>query len=194
MTHLSKECKCFIFALLVINLISLLGIDCRAQEKIKEEVGDFHPHHQVGLVISHAHVFEGRDTDGNRSALSLPAWGLDYTYTFRRRWGIGLHTDIIIEKFKVEKNLGDQEVIERSYPVAPALMGIYKPGHHWSFLFGMGGEFAKEENFVLTRVGIEYSAELRNGWEVFGSFAYDIKWEAYDTWTLGLGIAKALGE
>jgi len=54
---------------------------------------------------------------------------------------IGLQTDIIIEKSKVEKDLeggGTQETIERSYPVAPALMGIYKPGSHFSFLLGMG--------------------------------------------------------
>jgi hypothetical protein len=32
-------------------------------------------------------------------------------------------------------------------------MGIYKPGESWSFLLGFGGEFAKEENYFLTRVG-----------------------------------------
>lgn len=156
----------------------------------------FSPHHQIGLSINHVHVFEGIDTDGNREVLSLPAWGLDYTFQFHKKWAIGLHTDFIIEKFKVEKNLAsgeDKETVERSYPIAPALMGIYKPNEHWSFLLGFGGEFAKEEDFFLTRAGVEYGYELRKGWEIFGTASYDFKWNAYDSWGIGLGIAKNFG-
>lgn len=165
---------------------------CNAQES--EE--SFSPHHQLGIVISHAHVFEGRNEEGNREVLSLPAWGIDYTYHLSSHWAVGLHTDIIIEKFKVEKNLEsreEKETVERSYPIAPALMGIYKLDDHWSFLLGMGGEFAKEENFFLTRAGIEYGYELPKGWEVLGNLGYDFKWNAYDTWTIGIGIAKSFG-
>ena len=190
MTNLSRPCiylaSVFVMTTMVANL-------CRAQE-VEEKEETFRPHHLLALVVSHAHVFEGRDADGKISVLALPAWGLDYTYAFRPRWGIGLHTDLIIEKFKVEKNLGDGEEIERSFPVAPAIVGVYKPGRHWSLLLGMGGEFAKEENFALTRAGVEYSAELPGGWEILGTIAYDFRWNAYDTWTLGIGIAKAFGE
>jgi hypothetical protein len=162
----------------------------------EESNESFHPEHRLSVVISHAQVFEGRDIDGNRKVLTLPSWGLDYTYMFKQKWGIGLHTDIITETFEVEKHLesgGSGEVIERSRPIAPALMGIFKPNKHWSFLFGAGIEFAKEENFFLNRAGVEYGAELPRGWEVFGSLSYDIKWNAYDTWVLGLGISKVLG-
>ncbi len=166
-----------------------------AQRK-EESKEPFHPEHKLSVVISHAHVFQGRDADGNKQALSLPSWGLDYTYQFAPKWAIGLHTDIITETFEVEKHLAngaDDEVIERAYPIAPALMGIYKVNHHWSLLFGAGVEFEKEENFFLNRAGVEYAAELPKGWEVFGSFSYDFKWEAYDTWLIGLGISKVLG-
>lgn len=166
-----------------------------AQQK-EESKEPFHPEHKLSVVISHAHVFQGKDADGNSQALFLPSWGLDYTYQFAPKWGIGLHTDIITQTFKVEKHLGfggSGDVIERSYPIAPALMGIFKPNKHWSFLFGAGIEFAKEENFFLNRVGVEYGVELPRGWEVFGSLSYDIKWNAYDTWVLGLGISKVLG-
>jgi len=165
----------------------------RAQE-VKEE--SFSPYHQIGLSINHVHVFEGRDDDGNREVLSLPAWGLDYKFQFHEKWAVGLHTDFIVEKFKVEKNLAggeDKQTVERSYPIAPALMGIYKPYEHWSFLLGFGGEFAKEENFFLTRAGVEYGYELPKGWEVFGTASYDFKWKAYDSWGIGLGIAKNFG-
>ncbi|URM38914.1 hypothetical protein [Flavobacterium anhuiense] len=72
-------------------------------------------------------------------------------------------------------------------------MGIYKPNEHWSFLLGFGGEFAKEEDFFLTRAGIEYGYELPKGWEIFGTASYDFKWNAYDSWGIGLGIAKNFG-
>lgn len=156
----------------------------------------FHPHHQIGISINHAHVFEGRDDVGNRETLTLPAWGIDYTYQFHEKWAVGLHTDFIMEKYKVEKvyaNEENKETVERSYPIAPALMGIYKPNEHWSFLLGFGGEFAKEEDFFLTRAGAEYGYELPKGWEVFGVFSYDFKWNAYDSWGIGLGIAKNFG-
>lgn len=174
----------------IISILLLAGFRSSAQEK--EE--SFSPHHQLGLVISHAHVFEGRDEQGKREVLSLPSWGIDYNYHISTKWAIGLHTDIIIEKFEVEKNLAfgeNKETIERSYPIAPAVMGMYKASEHWSFLLGMGGEFAKEENFVLTRAGIEYGHEIINGWEVSANLGYDFKWNAYDTWTIGLGISKS---
>jgi hypothetical protein len=167
---------------------------CLAQDNSEKAEENFRRHHQLGLVLSHSHVFEGRDDEGKRETLSLPAWGVDYTYAFHPKWGVGVHTDIVIEKFKVEKNLGNKEVIERSYPVAPAIMGIYKPVSRWSFLLGMGAEFAKEENFALMRAGVESGTELPKGWEIFGTFGYDFRWNAYDQWTFGVGLTKAFGE
>lgn len=163
----------------------------------ENEEKTFHPHHQIGISINHVHVFEGRDDEGNRETLTLPAWGIDYTYQFHKKWALGLHTDFIVEKYKVEKVYAseeDKETVERSYPIAPALMGIYKPNEHWSFLLGFGGEFAKEEDFFLTRAGVEYGYELPKGWEIFGTVSYDFKWNAYDSWGIGLGIAKNFGE
>lgn len=187
-----QKCTGFFLMLVVFCFFSL---NCFSQHE-QEAKKPFHPEHKLSVVISHAQVFQGRDINGNKQVLSLPSWGLDYTYQFTPKWGIGLHTDIITETFEVEKHLssgGDAQVIERAYPVAPALMGIYRLNHHWSFLIGAGVEFAKEENFFLNRAGVEYAAELPKGWEVFGSLSYDIKWSAYDTWLIGLGISKVLG-
>jgi hypothetical protein len=41
---------------------------------------------------------------------------------------------------------------------------------------------------------VEYACPICKGWEVFGALQYDIRWNAYDTWTIGLGISKALGK
>ncbi|MBF4516253.1 hypothetical protein IRZ71_07865 [Flavobacterium sp. ANB] len=181
----------------VLILLTILYNSTMIFAQESEEKGAFNPHHQIGISINHVHVFEGRDDEGNREVLALPAWAIDYTYHLSQKWAIGLHTDFIIEKFKVEKSLEggeDKETVERSYPIAPALVGIYKLKEHWSFLLGMGGEFAKEENYLLTRAGVEYGYELPKEWEIFGTFSYDIKWNAYDSWGIGLGIAKNFGK
>lgn len=182
-----------ISSFLAVSLLLIAG-QLSAQEKEIEKTNEaFVPHHSIGVVLAHAHVFQGRDAEGNRSVLSLPSWGLDYNYKFHPKWGIGLHTDIIVEKFMVDKHLesgSSGEVLERSHPIAPAILGAFSPNHHWSFLFGAGAEFAKEGNLFLNRAGIEYAAELPRDWEVFGSLAYDIKWNAYDTWVLGIGISR----
>ena len=149
--------------------------------------------HSIGIILSHAHISEGRDEEGNKKNLLLPSWGIDYNYRITAQWSVGLHTDVILEEFEVLKNEGseDQEdYIERSYPVAPAIMGLFTPGKHWTFMLGAGEEFAKSEHFFFNRAGIEYTGELTRNWELFGTLNYDIKWSAYDNWLLGIGIAK----
>lgn len=177
---------------------SLLTVSLFAQEHETAATPEpFRQVHSLSLAIGHAHVFEGRDAEGNKKVLALPMWAFDYNFQFAPKWTIGLHTDIITETFTVKKNLesgGEGEVVERSTPIAPAIMGVFKPTHHWSFGLGMGGEFAREENYFLTRAAVEYGAEISKGWEVFGALQYDFRWEAYDTWTIGIGISKALGK
>lgn len=188
-----KHCNLhFLLASLLLTLLS------QAQElPAAEGKHKFKPVHSVDVAIGHAHSFDGRDADGNRIGLNLPMWGIGYDFQFKPKWALGLHTDFIVENFTVEKNLeegDDKEVVERSYPIAPALMGIFKPSHHWSFGLGVGAEFEKSENYLLNRLAVEYAAEIKNGWEVVGALQYDFRWSAYDTWTFGLGIAKKLGK
>lgn len=165
--------------------------------EVETEEEAFRPHHTIGVVISHANVREGV-AEGNKRWLGLPSWGLDYNYNFHPRWAIGLHTDLILEEFIVERHLQggeESEVIERSFPIAPALMATYRFGKRRRFglMFGPGVEFASGETFFLTRLGLEYGVELPEEWEIFGSFNYDIKWSAYDSFVFGLGIGKAFG-
>lgn len=162
---------------------------------LAQEPEVFRPRHSVALNIGHEHVLHGIKEDGGNKTLVLPYWGIDYNFQFAKKFAAGVHVDFVNEDFDVEKNLesGEQEV-HRTRPLAPALMGFYKPTDRWSFGLGMGGEFSKEEDYLLNRVAVEYGVEIRKGWEVFGVFQYDIRWKAYDTWTVGLGIGKTFGK
>ena len=189
--QVKMQCMKKIIALIL--LLASFGLCGQTLEQAESEV--FERKHSVGIMIGHEHVFTGRDANGDKQILILPFWGVDYNFQFAPRFILGLHTDIILESFEVEKNLegGTEEVVERTFPIAPAAMVFYKPTEHWSFGLGVGGEFAKEENFLLSRLSAEYGSEIGKGWEIFGGLQYDFRFQAYDTWTIGLGIGKEIG-
>lgn len=182
--------------LILLSISPTLGQEIeRLRASGDEEV--FHPYHSIALILGHANVREGV-TEGNKRWLGLPSWGLDYNYHFHPRWAIGLHTDLILEEFVVERHLQggeESEAIERSFPVAPAVIATYRFGkrRRGGILLGPGVEFASGETFFLTRVGIEYVAELPKEWEILASLIYDAKWNAYDSFILGIGVGKAFG-
>jgi hypothetical protein len=145
-------------------------------------------------MMSHTQISQGVQSDGNNKWLSLPSWGINYNYKFSPKWAVGLHTDIVVEDFAVEEHLksSNGEVLERSYPVATAVMFSYKPGKHFSYMLGSGGEFAHTGNLFLLRVGIEYGYHLSNNWELNANLTNDLKVNAYNSWAIGFGIARVL--
>ncbi len=161
-----------------------------AQEESEEEFK-----HQIGFLLGHAHV-PSLYAEGKKEWKALPSFTLYYNYWLNEKWAVGLHTDIIIENFVVEKNLvseeGEEAFLEREKPVAPALMGVYKPGEHFSYLLGLGGEFASGENLFLIRAEVAYAIEMPKEWEFEISLGNDFRWDAYNTINLGLGVSKKL--
>ena len=69
----------------------------------------------------------------------------------------------------------------------------YKIRDAISLELGAGAEYAKEGTFFVTRFGFEYAYELPHEWEVKTNLTYDVKWEAYNSFSLGVGVAKAFG-
>lgn len=152
----------------------------------------FKKYHRITAATSHSHLRSGI-VSGDQKWLALPSLGFDYDFWWNPKWGAGLHSDIVIENFEVETDLSsDDVVIKRSKPLASAAMLCYKPWRHLTFLGGLGGEFAKEENLFLVRLGAEYGAEIDEDWEVSLNLMYDIKWHTYDTWVIGLGISRII--
>lgn len=173
-------------------LLTLIGTlqFAYAQESEDDKPANFH---RLTLEMSHAHVPEGFQ-NGEKQWLVMGSWGFNYDYWFHPQWAVGLHADLVVENFEVEKSGEEGSVLERSYPFAPALIGIFKPGKHLMILLGPGGEFSKEESFFLIRAGLEYGWELPGEWELGVSLMNDFKVDAYNSWTIGVGISKILGK
>jgi hypothetical protein len=171
---------------LLILLLWNTGIFAQEEKTEESEKGT----HRISLALSHVNVSQGVKDSGSKW-LSIPAWSLDYDYWLSNKWAIGLHTDIIVEDFVVKADLTEEdETLERSSPIAPAAVGIYKPTKHSSFLFGVGAEFAKEENLFLNRIGYEWGTEITGNWELGLSACYDFRWNAYDSFLIGIGISR----
>jgi opacity protein-like surface antigen len=139
--------------------------------------------------VSHTHIGQGEIND-NRMWLNVASFGLAYQYNFNEKWSLGVHADILIEDFTVERKLGseDEAVITRSYPVALVARVNFKPIHFLSLSVGLGPEFEPEETLTILQIGLEYVWEVDEKFEVLPVVAYDIRFNAFDSWTLGLGV------
>ena len=174
-----------IFTFLCLFLFGTL-IGFSQDEEHKEE-----KKHSIAVLLSHTQVHEAVSHSGDKKWLSVPSFELNYTYEINETWGIGLHTDFVLEEFNVEHiSEGEDKIIERSTPVAPALVGIYNFCNNFSALVGCGGEFAKEESFFLVRLGIEYGYEFHEDWELVSNLTNDLKIDGYNSFSLGIGVAR----
>jgi hypothetical protein len=160
-----------------------------AQEKTKELAESTAGSHQLTLAISHTHLSEGVE-NGHRKWMVVPSWALNYTYWLSSHWGIGLHNDIIVENFTVQKMGESQEALERTKPVSIVASALYKFKKHHEIIGGLCGEFAKDENFFVTRLGYEYGWELPRNWELSSFLTWDLKWQGYNSWSIGLAVSK----
>ncbi len=156
-------------------------------------------HHYIGFHIGHTHV-SGGVQNGDKKWLALPSFGLAYVYGFNEKWGIGIHSEMIVEDFLVQGSSSESRmvrndagsevaVIERGRPIAVAVIGIYKIHKHIGLLAGGGMEFSEHEDFALVKIGAEFPYHFAHGWEMFGTLSVDLKIDAYNSFSFGFGVA-----
>ncbi len=143
--------------------------------------------HRLTLGLGHTHLSQG-EVEGETKWLAAASWSLNYDYWLSDHWAIGLQNDIVLQDFSIDH--GDNQVLERSYPWSIVPAGIYKPIKNWSFIGGVGAEYAHEQTLALTRLGVEYGVHLPHDWEVGGTAVWDNKWDYYNSWGLALTISK----
>jgi hypothetical protein len=150
------------------------------------------PPHKITFVLGYSFIDNSFSTSTD-DILIVPTFGLNYDYFFTSKWGAGLHTDIILQQFAVEKHDGT-EILIRENPVAICGIIIFKPTHHWSIIGGYGVEYENHDSFQIIRIGLEYEVPIQNNWEINFTSEYDIKYSAYSSLVIGVGFAKLLGK
>lgn len=170
------------------------------KQEAESDHHEVHSRHLISASLNHTIIFSAIKNGESKSAIHVPSFGLNYTYSFNSKWAIGLHNDIILEEFVIEGEPSGEEIIdvrnegeefiERETPIAMAVVVIYKPVPHLGLLAGAGREFSPKEDFNLIRLGVEVPFHLSNNWEIFGVLTYDINIDAYNSLNYGIGIGK----
>jgi hypothetical protein len=170
-------------------LILLLGATrvLYAQESAEEKP----VRHKLSFLMAYGlipeHSIEGKSTE---YLFIVPTVGINYDFIVTPKFGLGLHTDVILQKFEVEE-LKDNLIIERVFPVTTNLIASYRPNENWSFLAGGGAELEKNKNFPMLCVGAEYGFEIRESWELGFNFMFEHRLEAYNSYLLGISFTKS---
>lgn len=145
--------------------------------------------HKVAISIAHAFMQAISETGVTKQTLVIPTVGANYELWLNDRWAAGLHNDISMAAYKIEKS-ASRKMISRDYPVLTTLVAIYKPGEHWNFFAGPGREFEKNESFYVIKTGVEFGLGLPKSFEVNLGAEFDRKLRGYSSWLVGIGISK----
>ena len=191
---MSKGLKTYLFSF----ILTIFGLTLAAQNhKDNTDTGHHTDNehgssgHKITLVIANSFVHNSFSEQTN-GILIVPTIGFNYDYFFNDRWGIGLHTDILLQQYKVEKHGGHEEIL-RENPVGFAGMLLFKPNHRLTLMAGYGLEVEKHENFQMIRIGVEYGIPLPKHWELGFSLEFDYKINTHSSVMLGIGFSKMLG-
>ena len=175
-------------ALIMVIAFSTIVFAVQAQEhNDPEEHGQF-KNHRISAIIGHTFVPNGEPDVGRSGTVIVPSWGLDYEYWFNHKWAIGFHSDLELISYVVDNQ--ERQELERERPVILSLVGLFKPVHQLVVYIGPGIELEKNENFFVFRLGVEYEFEIGHHWDLSPGFFYDNKEGIFDSWSLGLAVAR----
>jgi len=151
-----------------------------------------HTGHKLSLVMANS-LINNSFSDQTNDIRIVPVFGFNYDYYFDASWGLGLHSDILLQQYKVEKQ-GSHEEIIRENPIAICGMALFKPHHRWTLMAGYGVEVEKHESFQIIRTGVEFGIDLPEYWELGFSLEFDYKIKTYSSLMFGVVFSKILGQ
>jgi len=88
-----------------------------AQEEKEEEM--LKGAHRITTGLGHTHISKGKNVDGKTVWLLQPSWSLNYDYWIVNKWAIGLQSDLVLEKFIVKDDSGEDLERENPWAVIP---------------------------------------------------------------------------
>lgn len=177
--------KIFQITLFLLVFASISKVMAQEEKGLEPEEGK----HVIALLLGHSRIGQGRSEEGKKQFTMAPSFALDYNYWISNKFAIGLQTDFINENYFIETG-EEGGVVERERPIAPTISGSYKLAKHWSVSLGFGGEFAKGDDYFVSRLSVEYGLEISEGWELVAVLSQDFRSSIYDVTALSIGVAK----
>jgi len=144
--------------------------------------------HRVTAVMAYSFL-KNQVNEGADNILVVPTVGLNYDFRIRPKWGMGLHSDIVLQQYKVEKH-GEDEILVRENPVTICVVGLYELLPSFMLMAGYGIEFESHENIQMLRLGVEYGFHIPGNWELGFALEFDWKIKTYNSWVFGVGFSK----
>lgn len=103
---MKKTVLLFVILLLVFQVFS-------QHEHADDEGSQVAPFHKITLVTANSLINNIIDENSN-SLLLVPVFGFNYDYFFHNSWGIGLHNDLVLQQYKVEKHHDSEELVREN--------------------------------------------------------------------------------
>ncbi len=119
----------------------------------------------------------------------IPAWGLEFEYFIDHQWAIAGNFELELLNYIVET--GEEEAISRDYPFIASLLLIHEFNNRLVLSAGYGKEFEPRKNFDLLTFTASYKVPLSQNWDLSPGITYNSRFNAYDSWSLGLAIGKS---
>jgi len=177
-----KKTFCIVSLLFITSFIG-------AQEAIEQENEEaFFFRHSISIGVSNSFI-PNTIKNSENNVLIVPTVGFNYDYWLSEKWGIGIHSDLSLQNFEIERE-GREQIVKREAPFSTALVVDYKLHPSWIIYAGYGAEWEKSETLQLLRLGTSYGIELEKNWELGFSLGYDYKINAFSTFILGLEFTK----
>lgn len=179
--------KEYIFTFLL--LFGLLQLNA-AQSELEKQGTHNVKHHKVTIITANSFVQNSISSQPNE-VLIVPTFGFNYDYFFHDKWGVGLHTDVLLQQYKIESH-DNKDILTRENPVALCAMLVYKPLSRFIVVGGFGQELEKNHTLDMIRLGIGYEIPIQKHWEIGFDLEYDYKFKTYGTWMIGVGFSKII--
>jgi hypothetical protein len=148
------------------------------------------PQLRGALVMAYSYIPQAYE--GGKTVAIIPAWGLDLDYHFSRKWAIFIQNDVKLQSFEIEDE--DEVVLERNFPFSIAVLGHYTPFSRLSFFAGPGIELEKNRNLWIFKIGVGYSFEISETFELGIGLIYENREELYDGLNFGVSFSYQLWE
>ena len=173
----------FIVAFIFLFLLTSLSFVSAQDHESLELHESSKPHLRLAALLGHAVV--PMNEEGSRT--SIPTWGFDLELWFNHKLGIGLHNELEMMTFVIERGENEEDLV-REYPKILTIDVLYKPIYNLVLFGGVGEEFEVNEDFFLYRIGVEYEIPISDKWDMCPSFSYDSRKDAFNTCSIMLGV------